>query len=126
MSHASPQVATILLVEDEPLIRMATAAILEDEGYRVLEGRDADEALAILRANPEISIVVTDVQMPGKIDGLDLVRIIGQEYPRIQTLITSGRASLGDARQCGADKYLPKPYSASAIQSAVFAICSGA
>lgn len=126
MSHATPLVATILLVEDEPLIRMATAAILEDEGYRVLEGRDAEEALAILRTDPDISIVVTDVQMPGKIDGLDLVRVIGQDYPHIQTLITSGRATVKEARHCGANKYLPKPYSASALQTAVLAICSRA
>jgi CheY-like chemotaxis protein len=121
MGHANHQ-TTILLVEDEGLIRMATAAMLEDEGYRVLEGTDADDALATLGAIANIDIVITDVQMPGKIDGLELVRIISHDYPHIQTLVTSGRASLNEARDCGAKKFLTKPYTASAIQSAVEAV----
>ena len=119
MGHPKNEVTTILLVEDEALIRMATAAMLEDEGYRVLESHDANDALAILNEVGTIDVVITDVQMPGSIDGLELVRIIGKDYPHVQTLVTSGRASLNEARQCGANKFLTKPYTASAIQSAV-------
>jgi two-component system, response regulator PdtaR len=122
MGHADSHAVTILLIEDEALIRMATAAMLEDAGYCVLEGQDADAALEALCAHPEIDIVITDVQMPGKIDGLKLAQIIGQDYPRIQTVVTSGRASLSEARQCGAKKFLPKPYTADAIQSVVQAV----
>ena len=88
-------VRTILLVEDEPLIRMATASMLEDAGYRVLEEIDADGALKMLITHPEIDIVITDVQMPGTMDGLKLVQIIRHAYSGISTIVTSGRASLG-------------------------------
>ena len=122
MERAKDQITTILLVEDEALIRMATAAMLEDEGYRVLEGTDAINALAVLDADSRIDIVITDVQMPGNIDGLELVEIIGREYPHILTLITSGRASFNEARQSGAKNFLTKPYTASAMQLAVRAV----
>jgi two-component system, response regulator PdtaR len=123
MERAKDQVITILLIEDEGLIRMATAAMLEDAGYRVLEAMNADEALATLDTDgEEIDLVITDVQMPGKIDGLALVALISRKYPHIQALITSGRASVNEAWQSGAKKFLSKPYTAMAIQSAVKAV----
>ena len=110
---------TVLLIEDEGLIRMATAAMLEDAGYCVLEAVNCDEALIILQANAAVDIVVTDVQMPGKLDGLALVKVIGRDYPNIHTLVTSGRTGLREASLCGATKFLAKPYTALAIQEAV-------
>jgi CheY-like chemotaxis protein len=103
---------------------MATSAILEDAGYCVLEEQNADSALVTLSTHPEIDVVITDVQMPGKIDGLALTQIIGHEYPRIQTVITSGRTELNQAKQSGAKKFLSKPYTAAALQNALLAITS--
>ena len=122
MGHVNHAEITILLIEDEGLIRMATTAMLEDAGYQVREAINADEALVSLDADSQIDIVITDVQMPGKIDGLALVEIIARKYPHIQSLVTSGRASLNEARECGAKKFLTKPYTAEAIQSAVEAV----
>jgi DNA-binding NtrC family response regulator len=122
MGHINHSEVTILLIEDEGLIRMATAAMLEDAGYHVREAMNADEALVALDADSQIDIVITDVQMPGKIDGLELVEIISSKYPHIQSLVTSGRASLNEARDCGAKKFITKPYTADAIQSAVQAV----
>lgn len=119
MGHPNDQALTVLLVEDEGIIRMASAAILEDAGYGVLEAVDAEEALAILNDHPEVDVVVTDVQMPGKLNGLKLVEVIAHDYPRVQTLVTSGLASLKEARESGAAKFLTKPYTAAGIQSAV-------
>jgi CheY-like chemotaxis protein len=119
MERAMEPATTILLIEDESIIRMGTAAILEDAGYRVLEAGHAGEAIEILETHPEIDLVVTDVQMPGPVDGLGLVATIGHVHPRIRTLVTSGRATGQDARQCGANKFLSKPYSAADLQSAV-------
>ena len=110
---------TVLLIEDEPLIRMGTSAMLEDGGYIVLEAGNAAEAQAILADHPEISIVVTDVQMPGAMDGLALTSILSRDYSHIRVLITSGRTGLQEARQHGAANYLSKPYTASAIQHAL-------
>lgn len=119
MGRAVDQAITILLVEDEAIIRIASAAILEDAGYTIIEAVDADDALRMLQHHPEVDVVVTDVQMPGTIDGLRLVEILALQYPRIETIITSGRASANAARQCGATKFLAKPYTANAIQTAV-------
>src|ERR1700761_9044165 len=119
MGRTQDQALTVLLVEDECIIRMASVAILEDAGYDVLEAADAEEALATLGDHPEVDVVVTDVQMPGKLDGLELVELIAHDFPRIQTLVTSGLATLDDARNSGAAKFLAKPYTAIAIQSAI-------
>lgn len=110
---------TILLIEDEPLIRMGTSAMLEDGGYTVLEAGDATEAQALLASHPEISIVVTDVQMPGAMDGLALTSMLKRDHSHIRVLITSGRTGLHEAREHGASNYLSKPYTAHAIQRAL-------
>lgn len=69
---------TILVVDDEPLIRMTLTAFFEDKGYTVLEAECADAAIATLERNPAVRVVVTDVQMPGSMDGVKLA----QFYPR--------------------------------------------
>ena len=119
MERSKNRPITILLVEDEIIIRMSSAAILEDAGFGVLEASNADTALAALAAHPEIDVVVTDVQMPGSMDGLQLVEMIAQNYPHVYTLVTSGRTNRDQACRSGATKYLSKPYTAAAIQSAV-------
>jgi DNA-binding NtrC family response regulator len=123
MEKAEDQ-TTILLIEDEGIVRLGTTAILEDAGYRVLEAVNVAEASDLLRAHPEIGLVVTDVQMPGEIDGLGLVESMNRDYPEIPTLVTSGRASVNEARQSGADKFLAKPYSARDLESVVQATLS--
>lgn len=68
--------AKILIVEDEPLIRMDLADMLEELGYSVLEAANADEAIAILESEPAVTAVVTDVDMPGTMDGLALTFVV--------------------------------------------------
>jgi two-component system, response regulator PdtaR len=69
---------TIVVAEDEPLVRMMFADELRLAGYSVLEAADADEALCILRSGigPRVEVVVTDLKMPGRLDGADLVRTV--------------------------------------------------
>lgn len=112
-------VQTVLLIEDEPLIRMATSAMLEDSGFLVLEAANADEAKIIVAGHPEITVVITDVQMPGSMDGLEFASLVHREYAHIPVLITSGRAGLQEAREHGATSFLSKPYTALAIQNAL-------
>jgi CheY-like chemotaxis protein len=119
MGRSKDQAITVLLVEDEGIIRMASAAILEDAGYLVIEASDADDALQKLQQNHDVDIVVTDVQMPGSMDGLGLVEIVRRDYQHIETLVTSGRTNPNDAKQSGATRFLTKPYTAIAFQTAV-------
>ena len=81
----------VVLVEDEFLVRMLMADVLSDAGFRVLEASDAQEALALLEARPDVQVLVTDVDMPGPLDGLALVRIVGRSWPGVGILVVSGR-----------------------------------
>jgi CheY-like chemotaxis protein len=111
---------TILVVEDEALIRMAVVELLEDAGHRVMEAGNSAEALTLLAANSQISIVLTDVDMPGRMDGLGLVGQVRRDRPSIRSIVVSGSASAKDAISAGATAFVPKPYLANAIVDAVF------
>jgi CheY-like chemotaxis protein len=110
---ASPEEATrppaILVVEDEILIRSAVAEFLRDAGYRVIEAANAAEAVAIFASRTQIDLVFSDVNMPGTMDGVGLVRWIADHHPGIQVILTSAISHARRAGQSGAS-FLPKPY----------------
>jgi len=81
---------SILVVDDEVLIRLAIADELRGFGFAVLEAANGDQADEILRAHPEISLVLTDVDMPGSLDGVALAHLIRQQRPDIKVMIMSG------------------------------------
>ena len=80
----------VLVVDDDPVLRMILVDLLEGEGYAVEEASNAAEALEVLQALPSIRIVVTDIQMPGSMDGLRLARYIRDAYPPIALIVSSG------------------------------------
>lgn len=100
---------TVLVVEDEPLVRLIATDMFVDAGYRVFEACDAAEALAILESRCDVTGVFTDVEMPGAMNGLDLATRIGSCWPGIGVLITSGRYRPGDGIPKGA-AFIAKPY----------------
>lgn len=105
----------VLVVEDEPLLRMTAVDILEDSGFTVLEAASGDEGLAMLRARPDVRALFTDVHMPGTLDGVALAWRASSEFPRVGVIIVSGKAApAADALPPGV-LFLPKPYSAAAI-----------
>jgi len=81
---------TILVVEDEVLVRASTAKHLRDCGFTVLEAVHADDAAEMLRANPCIEAVFSDVRLPGPRSGVELAQIVRKAYPNIKILLTSG------------------------------------
>jgi CheY-like chemotaxis protein len=83
--------AIILVVEDEMMIRMSTVDMVEDAGYTPVEAVDADRAVAILESRSDISLMVTDIQMPGSMDGLALARAVHNRWPSIKIIIVSGQ-----------------------------------
>lgn len=101
---------TILFVEDEAIIRMDSIGMLEAAGFRVLEAEDSAEALAILADHDEIDVLVTDVRMPGPMDGLALVAQVQRDHPAIRSIVVSGTSSAADARDAGATEFVAKPY----------------
>jgi CheY-like chemotaxis protein len=105
--------ATILVVEDEVLIRLVIAEYLRDCGYRVHEAANAEQAMAVLQA-PQVAIhiVFSDVMMPGEMDGFALARWIRDNHPRVDVVLTSGIERSADVAGmlCEAGPLLKKPY----------------
>jgi DNA-binding NtrC family response regulator len=85
---------TILVVEDEPLIRTALADALRHAGYSVVELSEAKEALGHLSEGGVADLVITDLKMPGAIDGLDLVEWLQTALPALPVIVTTGYHSL--------------------------------
>jgi CheY-like chemotaxis protein len=100
----------VLIVEDEFLLRMNAAEMIADAGFDVVEARDADEAIAILEARPDIHVVFTDIQMPGSMDGLKLARFVRGRWPPIKIVATSGSVNVGKGDLPEGSRFLPKPY----------------
>ena len=81
----------VLVVEDEPLLRLFAMDMIEEAGFEVLDARNTADALAMLGSRPDIRVVFTDVDMPGGADGIALATSIRQRWPRIAIVITSGK-----------------------------------
>jgi CheY-like chemotaxis protein len=86
-----PPNALIVVVDDDVFERMGASDMFADAGYRVLEAHDADEALRIFEANADISLLFTDVSMPGSMSGSDLAREVAERWPKVGIIVTSGR-----------------------------------
>jgi two-component system, response regulator PdtaR len=110
---------TILMVEDEVLIRMSAAATLVDAGFEVLEASSSAQALKVLLEHKEVGVLMTDVRLPGEMDGLDLVACVQRSYPAIRSIVVSGNSSAGEAHDAGAAGFLSKPYMAPTLVRAI-------
>lgn len=93
-TRRSEQMVTVLVVDDEPLIRLNTTEYLAGCGFRVVEASDGAEAIQRLLADDAISAVFSDIQMPGPVDGFGLRRWIQQNRPQVAVLLTSGVANV--------------------------------
>lgn len=80
----------VLVVDDEPLVRMDLADFLIHSGYDVIEAGDADEAIGILEGRLDIRLIITDVDMPGSMDGLKLARAVADRWPPVRIIVVSG------------------------------------
>ncbi len=105
----------VLVVEDEPLLRMMAVDLVEDAGFEVVEAANADEAVKILEARTDIRIVFTDIDMPGSIDGLMLAAAVRDRWPPIEIIITSGHRQISDLDLPERSVFFPKPYDSSKI-----------
>jgi len=119
MTDTAPRPLVLLIAEDEPLVRMAAADALGDAGCEVIEAADADEAIAVLDADPRVRVLVTDVRMPGPIDGLALARMAAARWPWVAVVVASGHALPGDGKVPEGTLFLAKPYTAEALLDCV-------
>jgi CheY-like chemotaxis protein len=109
---------TILLVEDEGLVREVTCEILESNGYRVLKARNAAEALTAFRGcHSTVRLLLTDVVLPDR-SGRDLARTLRGERPGLKTIFVSGypqNTLTKNGIEADGMFYLPKPYSSQSL-----------
>jgi CheY-like chemotaxis protein len=100
----------ILIVEDEPLVRLCAVEALEDAGYQVVEAANADEAIAILESRRDIRVIFTDIHMPGSMDGLKLAHAVRHRWPPIKIIVTSGREKIASEDLPEGGRFFAKPY----------------
>ena len=109
MIHANPS-PTVLIVENEAMIRMTAIDALVESGLTVLEAGDAADALLLLGRHPEIVLLFTDIDMPGQMDGLDLAVQAVRDRPGLRLILSSGRGGFEGRMVPREGKYLAKPY----------------
>lgn len=100
----------VLVVEDEPIIRMNAVAIIEDAGYVVIEAANADDAILLLEARSDIRVVFSDIEMSGAMDGLKLIHAVHKRWPPIILILASGRVSPLATDMPEKTVFLKKPY----------------
>jgi CheY-like chemotaxis protein len=100
----------VLIVEDETLVRMFLSDLLDEAGFKVFEAVSADEALQVLQARPDVQVVITDIEMPGSMNGLALAREIRDRWPGVGVAVTSGRERPGIDDLPDEVAFLTKPY----------------
>ena len=109
MSSVASSAPNVLVVEDEMVLRMRAVDIVEDAGFNSLEAVNADEALAILESRSDISVLFTDIQMPGTLDGLKLAHAVHKRWPAIKIILVSGQVNLSDADKPTDSRFFGKP-----------------
>jgi two-component sensor histidine kinase/ActR/RegA family two-component response regulator len=111
MLTRAPEVPNVLIVEDEMVLRMRAVDIVEDAGFRPVEAVNADQAIAILESRSDISLLFTDIQMPGSMDGLKLAHAVHDRWPSIKIILVSGQVTPSDAERPADSRFFGKPLS---------------
>ncbi len=109
--HSLDEIPCILIVEDEFITRIAICEEFRESGFTVIEACNGDEAADILRSGARIDLMLSDVRMPGKMDGLALLEYALDLLPTLPVIITSGHLLPTEALSKGAAQFLGKPYS---------------
>lgn len=109
----------VLIVDDDDLLRELTAQLVEDVGCTPLMAADADKAVALLEDNHEIVLMITDIQMPGSMDGLVLASFVRKRWPAIALIIVSGNVTPPQDELPDGAVFLRKPYATQKLQSSV-------
>ena len=106
----------VIIVEDEPMVRMAAVGAFEDAGFEVLESKNAEAALLIIASQGErIHALFTDVEMPGTMDGLGLANQIHQDWPLISVVVASGQVTPTEGQMPKNSRFFKKPYQLSSV-----------
>ena len=116
----------ILVVEDEPIIRLGMVSSIQDAGFTVIEAANADEAIARLRQDDEVRVVVTDVDMPGSMDGIRLAHYVRHRWPPIRLLVISGKVGVVASELPEGARFMSKPYQEPTLIKTIETLAAGA
>jgi DNA-binding NtrC family response regulator len=115
----TPEKIVVLVVEDEPLIRIEIVDELATAGFDVLEASNTPAALAILIKNPRIQVKFTDVDMPGGPDGLALAAAVRDRWPPIKIIVTSGYRKVSALDMPAGARFFAKPYKSEQVSNSI-------
>jgi CheY-like chemotaxis protein len=101
---------TILVAEDNPLLRLNTLELLEEHGYTVVEAGNSEEALKVMESRNDVRLLFTDIQMPPGVDGLQLAREVHKRWPKVILVVTSGQVQPARAEIVDDGRFIQKPY----------------
>jgi CheY-like chemotaxis protein len=116
---------SVLVVENEPLLRMDMVDFLEEAGYVVWEAEDSPEAIDLLIHHSEIRLVLTDVDMPGGMDGIKLAAYVRDRWPPLKIIIVSGYRRVSEEEIPAETRFFAKPYDPRRIVKTVEALLDG-
>ena len=100
----------VLVVEDEPLLRLHAVTLIEEAGFETCEAGSADEAIALLESETRIRIVFSDIDLPGDMDGLRMAAAIRDRWPPVELILTSGHVVVNSADLPERGHFFSKPY----------------
>ena len=114
---------TVLIVEDEFLVRWPAAVFLRERGYTVIEATDVPDAISIFNSGAHVDVVFSDIQMPGELTGHSLAEWLGENHPNIPLLLTSASRTEAD-KVTPSDKrrFIAKPYELGEVDAQLEAI----
>ena len=120
MGYANrPEGRVVLVVEDDPLLLLHSATVIEEAGFEVLEAHNADEAIVLLEARKDIAIVFTDIEMPGSMDGLKLAKAVRERWPPVHLILASGRTTPHPQEMPEGSRFFAKPWDSKHLVAAI-------
>lgn len=119
MTSGSGQRQTVLVIEDEPVMRLMALDLVEDAGFEALEARGADDAVRILEARPDIRLVFSDIDLGAGEDGLRLVHAIRDRWPPVEIIMTSGKVKPEPEDLPARGVFFEKPYRCEEVSAAM-------
>ncbi len=119
MSESTPKRKIVLVVEDEPILRMMAVDMVEGAGFEAVEATDATQAVSILESRPDIRIVFSDIDMPRGMDGMRLAAMIRHRWPPIELILTSDRSMPRPEEMPARGVFFSKPYSEREVVAAM-------
>jgi len=110
-----------LIVEDQPFVGMVASDILRESGFQTFHAYDAKDAAQLLDEHPEIEVMVTEAQLPGDVDGIELCRRVQQQRPDVQLVVTAAGPEVSATEMPQGARMLRKPYASGELRTLVAA-----